>query len=348
MAAGTYTDPNGPTNTIGLRTEMITSRMDDIIVKEAKTTAMTADPSFVQATSVANEFKVATISTTGLGNYDKTKGYPRGQATLEWNTYSLKHDRGVVLDIDRLDQAQSGGLATTGALAAFLTRNKINPEIDATRISGVYAAINADTTLKTTNLKSYTPDKATILSEIEAGLDKIAEVWNTDSGYTIYLNSNIRSVLRSSSEVTKVRHIDSAGTSLTTDTTDIDGNAVVWVPSDRMKTAYTYYDGVTDGQTDGGIVAASGAQDINFLIVAPGVASGVVSVQAEKYITKEVNQIKDADALYVRIYHDVIVPKNAAVGAYVSVAPAGGAREPEPGEQGTAQAMAAKVAVKRK
>lgn len=322
--AAAYTSPDSVASEIATRTEMITSRMDEIIEKEIKTSAMTADSAFVEATGNAKDFKVATIDCSGLGNYSQEKGYQYGSAKLEWNTYTLKHDRGVVLDVDRLEQNQSGGLATTGALAARLTRGFINPEIDATRISGVYAALAANDKVKDTNVAEYTPAAATILSEIMKGIDTISEVWNTDSGYTIYISSAVKSLLRTSTEYTKVKDIASGAARLSTDVTEIEGNQVVWVPKFRMKTEYTYQD-IDNGTTDGGIVAGSGAKDINFLIVAPGVANGVVSVNAEKYITKEVNQRKDADSLYVRVYHDVIVPKEAAVGAYVSVSP--GARD---------------------
>ena len=331
MAAGAYTDPNGQANSVALRTEMITGKMDEIIAVEAKTNGMTADPAFVQATSQANVFKVATLSTSGLGDYDKQKGYPRGTATLEWNSYELKHDRGVVLDIDRLDQAQSGGLASTGSMAAYLTRNQIIPEIDATRIAGVYSAVN---TSRSSNVKASATAlaKTDILSAIEEGIDTIANKWAVDSGYTIYVNMNLKSTLRGSSEFQRVRDIAGGVAGIETGIESIDGNRIVYVPSERMKTAYTYNDGVTDGETAGGFAPASGAGDVNFMILAPGVANGVVSVNAEKYITKEVNQIKDADALYVRLYHDVIVTKESTVGAYVSVKTAAD-REPESGGQ---------------
>lgn len=319
--AASYTSPDSAANDITTRVEMITSRMDEIIEKELLTGAMTPDSALIQATGRAGEVKLATIDCSGLGNYDKQKGYQFGSVNLEWNDYKLAHDRGVVLDIDRLEQDQTGGLASTGALAARLVRGYINPEIDATRISGVYAAINGDTTLKTTNLATETLTAAGVLSAIEKGIDQIAEVWPQNSGYTIYISTAVKTLLRSSSEYTKVKDISAGSGRLSTDVTEIDGNDVVWVPQFRMKTAYTYQDIDSTSSTDGGIAPTSAAQDINFLIVAPGVANGLVTVNAEKYITKEFNQRKDADSLYVRVYHDVIVPKNAAVGAYVSVAP---------------------------
>lgn len=316
-----YTDPEGVANAYAARTEMITSRMDEIISIEAKTTAMTPDPALVEAAGKAGEIKLATISTGGLGTYSRQYGYPQIPSELEWNSYKLTHDRGCKLDVDRRDQDESGGLASIGALAATLTRTQIIPEIDSTRLSTIYSLMNADITgVKATNLVSATLSATDVLTAIETGIDQVAEGWNADSGYTIYANSKLKSVLRSSKEYTKTRDV-SGSRILDSTVTEINGCNLVWVPSARMKTAYTYNDGITSGQQTGGIVADAGAQDINFVIVAPGVAQGVVAVNAEKYITKETNQLKDADALYLRIYHDLIMQKQKYAGAYVHVAP---------------------------
>lgn len=318
--AAAYTSSESIANAIAERTEMITSRMDEIIAKEIKTSGMTADSALIEATQNAGEVKLGTISSSGLGNYSEEDGYQFGKASLVWNSYALKHDRGVVLDVDRRELMESGQLASTAAFAAYLTRNHINPEIDATRLSGIYAAVNGNSEVNTTNLVTEDLTAAGVLSAINKGIDRISEVWSVDSGYTIYISSAIKSLLRSSTEYTKTKSIDAGSTRLSTDVTEIDGNSLVWVPSARMKTAYDYNDIDAGSAKDGGFTPSASAQDINFVIVAPGVANGIVSINAEKIITKEVNQRKDADSLYVRVFHDVIVPKNAAVGAYVSVA----------------------------
>lgn len=342
--AAAYTSADSGSNDIDTRVEMITTLMDEIITKESKTAAMTADSELVQATSVAGQVKVATAKVSGLGNYSIDDGYQFGSAKLKWATYQLTHDRGLVIDVDRREQMETGGLATAALFASEVTRQSIIPEIDSTRLAGIYAAMNADTTgVKANNLGSYTPAAATVLSEIEKGIDAVSENWTTDAGYTIYISTAVKSLLRSSSEVTKTRDITGGSSRLSTDTTDIDGNTIVWVPKARMKTAYTYNDIDSSTSKDGGIEAASSAQDINFIIIAPGVANGIVSINNEKIIMKNQNQRKDADSLYMRVFHDVIVPQNKVCGAYVSVKPS--ARDPESGEQ-TIQTASVKKTVK--
>ena len=339
--AAAYTSSDSGSNDIDTRVEMITTLMDEIITKESKTSAMTADSRLVKATDEAGQVKVATAKASGLGNYSIDDGYQFGTAKLKWATYQLTHDRGLVIDVDRREQKETGGLATAAMFASEITRQSIIPEIDSTRLAGVYAAMNADTTgVKATNLGSYTPAAATVFSEIEKGIDAISENWTTDAGYTIYISTAIKSMLRASSEVTKVRDITGGATRLTTDTTDINGNPIVWVPKARMKTAYDYLDIDATSSKDGGISPSASAQDINFIIVAPGVANGIISINNEKIIMKEQNQRKDADSLYMRVFHDVIVPQNKVCGSYVSVNPAS-TRDPEAG--GTAQQAKAKT-----
>lgn len=326
--AVTYSD-GGVANTIAARTEMITSRMDEIIKKEAVTNAMTASPELQDAFRKSETAKLATMTTSGLGNYDKVKGYPIGSVSVSWKDYTLAYDRALEIDIDRKDALQTGGLATAAAAAAQSLRQNIIPEIDATRLSQAMA--KTKTALPAHVIEeTAAPTAANLLSKIGEGLDAIYEERGVDTGATIYINNKLKSVLRSSTEYTKVKSIDGSMRSLDLNTQSIDGNPIVFVPQARMKTAYTYQD--VDGTNNGGIAPASNAQDINFLIAAPGCAQGVVVIQSTKYFPADQNQRKDADMYQFRIYHDLIVETNSgATGIYVH---AGKASEREDGTEG--------------
>lgn len=340
MAAGIYSD-KGVANEIATRTEQIRTRMDQIVKKGLITADMNADPTIVEAFGMAQTASLPTMSTSGLGDYDEDQGYPVTPLKVTMQNYTLDHDRGVCIDVDRKQQIQSGGVASAATAAAILSREKIIPEIDAARISDTVTKVKAnDSTHVVESATALTA--ANIISEIGKGLDMIFEEWGTDSGATIYLNHSLRAILRGSTEVTKVRNIQDGGRSLNLETNDIDGNIIKFVPSARMKTAYTYYDGVTDGETDGGFVPASGAGDINFLICAPGCAQGVVVFSDSKYLPAQY-QKKDADSFMFRIYHGVVVTKNQGTqGIYASVKTAG-SREPESGEQTTVATASVKA-----
>ncbi len=312
--AATYSG-SGVDNSITTIVKMISTKMDEIVKKESVTAGMNASSEIVQAFNGSATAKLPTMSTDGLGDYDKVKGYPVGAATIEWTDYTLAYDRGIKIDIDRKDKVQTDGLASTAAAAAQLMRLQVIPEIDATRLSGAVSKTKAALASHVVE-ETAAPTKANLLSKIGVGLDTIYEERGVDSGSTIYLNNNMKSVLRESSEYTKVKQISGVpNIDLTTES--IDGNPIVWVPSARMKTIYSYNTpGATSGNK-GGIAPGTDAQDIYFVIVAPGCAQGVTVFSEPKFIDASINQSKDADSLMYRLYHDVIVEKNSgASGIY--------------------------------
>lgn len=322
----------GPNNSLAARTVMLTTILDEVVAHEMKTGAMTSNPAMVQATSEANKFKIATGTTQGLGTYSKNKGYPMGEASLSWEEYTLRYDRGRGFMLDNIDIMQTGGLASATYMFSEFMRQWVVPEIDSLRIAAVAERAIA---LNKTNGVVYdqTLTKDNILTAIRTGLTSIFQHFHVRSGCTIYMDYALKPVLEGSKEFTYVRQISGAGTSLDMWVDAIDGNTIQWMPSEYMKTAFDLNDGNTGGQEAGGVKAGSDAKSINFLIVAPGVANGIVTVQSEKFIPKEQNILADADFMALRIYHDTIVMKNKGAGLYMSIKEAE-ARPPEPVETG--------------
>lgn len=307
---------SGVANDVTAVIDQITSRMDEIIIKETVTAGMTASQDILDAFGRSSTAKLATVTTAGLGNYDAVKGYPMGQTVLKWESYTLAFDRGIKIDIDRKDRIQTDGLMSTATAAASLMRQQVVPEVDATRISQTVKKTKAADASHVATGEEITT--ANILSKIGEGLDMVYDDYGVDTGLTIYMSNKLRNVLRGSTEYTKVKQV-SGVPALDLTTNSIDGNAIVWVPSFRMGTEYTYDDPNASG-VGGGITKVSSTADINFLIVAPGCAQGVTIIGEPKYIDAGANQLKDADSLMYRIYHDVIVEKNSgASGIFASV-----------------------------
>lgn len=314
--AATYSGV-GVANDIDTITKMISTKMDQIIKKESVTAGLTASNEIIAAFNGGKTAKIPTLTTSGLGDYDTTKGYPEGTATVKWGTYELAYDRALKIDIDRLESIQTDGVATTANVAAVLTRQQIIPEIDAARISGLVSKTKAADATHVVE-DATAPTKANILTKIYAGLDVIYEERGTDSGATIFVSNSMKSVLRDSSEYQKVRQV--AGVpDLDLTTESIDGNQIVYVPDARMKTAYTFGTPGSSSTDKGGFTPTSTAQPIHFAIVAPGCAQGVVVFGDSKFISKEVNQTKDADSVMYRIYHDVIVEANSGASGIYAV-----------------------------
>jgi len=326
---GTYTGlGQNLGNDIDEVTKFITEKLDDIIVQEAKTSGMTADPAFVQATSVAGTVKLATMLTTGLGNYDKIEGYPVGGVQLSWESYQLAYDRAISATIDRRDTQTSGGLATAAAALAETMRQEVVPEIDATRMAKLYSALYAQNSANSNVVAEAAPTAANIVSKIIDGIDAVANVTGNEEGMTIYVNGLMRSALDKSSEVTKNWDVQNGGKDVNMAIRSIHGNRLVFVPPKRMKTTITLNNGFTNALSDDTDKTSidrtkygytPGAKDIYFAITTPGVANAVTAINATKVIPAEVNQRYDGDTFMYRIFHDLIVPKNKCPAAYMQV-----------------------------
>lgn len=319
MATGSYSNNVAQANTLALRTVMLTDKLDEKIAKSAVTNDMTPSDVMVRATQEANKFQIATADTQGLGTYSKTQGYPMGSTDLSWKEYTLRYDRARGFMLDNIDIMQTGGLASAGYMMAEFARLHVVPEIDSLRLAGCYerAVTKADTYGNVTYGTTLT--KANILSELRTGFDNIFQNTHVETGLTAYVDASYRALLYGSTEYQHVRQI-SGGSNSISDVTDlVDGNKIVWVPSSYMKTAFDLQDGVTNGQTAGGIKANAKALSMNMLITAPGSAYGIVSTRSEKYIQKGANILADADFMALRIYHDVIVPEQKIPGIYVNI-----------------------------
>ena len=343
MAAGSYSNNIAQANTLAARTVMLTDMMDELIYKETVTSDMTPNEFMVRATQEANKFQIATANTQALGDYDRQKGYPMGSTDLTWEEYTLRYDRARGFMLDRIDIMQTGGLASAAYMMSQFMRLYVIPEVDATRIAGCVARAQTTEDDKANVVYSQTLTKADIITKLREGFDNIFQNMHIESGLTVYMDAQYRNILQGSTEFTRVK--DVSGNGQVNGVIDmVDGNTIKWVPSSYMKTAFDYNDGVTDGETAGGFKPNASAKSVNFLIKAPDTAYGIVSVQSDKYITRENNILADADFMALRIYHDVIVPKNRIPGLYVSVKEAK-ARDEESVEAGSQTVSTAKTTV---
>ena len=91
-----------------------------------------------------NEVKVLKVATTGLGDYSRTNGYPKGDITASWETLQLTEERGKELSIDRMDDEETLGMVF-GTVTGQFMRDWVIPELDAYRFAK-YASTSGITT----------------------------------------------------------------------------------------------------------------------------------------------------------------------------------------------------------
>lgn len=321
-----YSNPNGLANDIALRTEYLREIMDEIVAHETVTSGMTVPPAMIQATQNAGTFKIATADMDALGAYSRQYGYSDGSADLGWEEYKLTHDRSRRFTLDNMDIRESGGLASATYMMSEFIRMKVNPEIDVTRLStcAKYAIDNTATYGGTEY--GVTLTKANIISKMREGLDVLYNNTYQRSGHTIYADMALSNLLKGSTEITQTRDVAGSGNQINGNVDYLDGNQIVWVPTKYMESAITLYDGVSDGQTAGGWAEdTANSKHMNFLMVAPNTAHGIVALNNQKFIPKESNPDSDGDLIALRIYHDLIVTKQRLGGLFASFSEAASA-----------------------
>lgn len=325
MAGITLTNqtlPQGQANDLAVVQKYLTSITDEIAVSDALTSYMTPNTELFKAATSSGKFYVPTITTSGLGNYDKAKGSALGAVSTSFEEYSLRYDRARSFVLDGVDVMQDDGLISTSAVLGEFMRQEVIPEIDATRI-----ATCASTAITAGNTVSKAPAKASFLSDIISGVNKVRQNLHlkTTAGMKIHINDAYQDVLEMSSEFTKSKDIATGFRRLDTGVDMINQAEIIYTPSDYMKTAFTYADAITTtaGTTpDGGFTPASGALDVAALVVAPNVANGLVATEASQIFPMGTVPGVIGSQIDYRIFHDCLILKNKRPGLYAITVPA--------------------------
>lgn len=275
--------------------------IDDIYKNQSVTNVLDND---AQVNFVgANKVQILKTSTTGLGDYSRTDGYPKGDVTAVWESMTLSVERGKELSIDRMDDEESLGLAFGSVTGSFM-REWVVPEIDAYRFSK-YA--QNDGILKT----SETLTSENILTAIDTAKKEMDANEIPEEGRILFVNSDLQLLLNQS--ISRCYGSDAA---VNTIMGSYNGMKVVYVPTSRFVTKID----MADGLTGSGFAKAEDAKNINFMLVYPGSVLQVQKFAMPKIFTPDENQDKDMWKFQFRLYHDAFVYDNKAKGIYLSTA----------------------------
>lgn len=275
--------------------------IDDIYKNQSVTQVLDND---TQVNFVgANKVQVLKTSTTGLGDYSRTDGYPKGDVTATWETMTLSVERGKELSIDRMDNEETLGMAF-GAVTGSFMREWVVPEIDAYRFSK-YASTDGISKASAT----LTADN--ILAAIDEAKKQMDADEIPEEGRILFVNSDLQLLLNQS--VSRSYGSDAA---VNTIMGAYNGMKVVYVPASRFVTKMD----LADGATGTGFSRAADAEDINFMLVYPGSVLQVQKFAMPKIFTPDENQDKDMWKFQFRLYHDCFVYDNKVKGIYLNTA----------------------------
>ena len=273
--------------------------IDDIYKADAATTAL--DTQTMDFGGV-NEVKVLKVSTTGLGDYSRSTGYPKGDVTAGWETMKLSEERGKEISIDRMDNEETLGMVF-GSVTGNFMREWVIPELDAYR----FAKYASTAGISSATAAALTKDNIiTAIDEATATMDG-NEV--PQEGRILYVNSDLKPALNAALS----RQWGSDGEANTV-LSGYNGMKIVYVPKTRFYTKITLNDGSSawgyakDG-TDG--------KAINFMMIHPSAVVQTKKFSLPKIFTPDENQKMDAWLFQFRLYHDCFVYDNKKSGIYL-------------------------------
>ena len=295
--------------------KLFETNLDLLAVQTLKTGFMDANSGQVRY-SGGDEVKVPKLSVQGLGNYSREEGYVRGAVNLSYQTLKMTQDRGRKFMIDAMDVDESNFLATAGNVMGEFQRTMLVPEIDAYRISKLAAkAMGVDGDVKAEY--GYTVDGSSIIKKIKTAVKRIREN-GYDGEIDILATYDVVGAVEEAA-LGKLTAMTFSQAGINTQVPQIDGCPLIAVPSNRMYTAITVYDGKTGGQEAGGYKKGEKGLDVNFIAIARNVPIAVTKQDKMRIFTPDTYQAANAWSIDYRRYHDLWVLDNKKGSLFVNV-----------------------------
>ena len=273
-------------------------KLDAVYKYASVTAALDSDSSLAQAGKNANEIVIPKISMQGLGDYSRSNGYASGDVNVTNETVQFNYERGRKFTVDAMDNEETAGVAF-GKLSSEFIRTKVAPELDAFRFA-TYAGTSNIGTTAAADLSTG----ADVIAALRAGTNAMDEAEVPTDQRMLFITPTLLAL-----------------------TADLDTNkskkvleefkAITKVPQTRFYTGIKLNDGRTSGEEAGGYAKATGAKNINFMIISKDALMQYTKHLVNKVITPEENQEADAWAFFFRAYGLADVYENKTAGIYL-------------------------------
>ena len=273
--------------------------LDEVYTQESKTAILDGDSTLVRMGANANEIIIPKISMDGLADYSRNGGYVKGNVTLTNETVALNYDRGRKFIVDAMDNEETAG-AAFGRLSSEFIRTKVVPELDAFRFAK-YASL---TGISKVSAGATLSDGAAVISALRAATNKLDEDEVPMENRVLFITPTLLGMIQDL-DATKSKEVT------------IRFSDIVMVPQTRFYTAIDLNDGTTSGKESGGFSKATGAKDINFMIVHKPALLQYTKHTVNKIISPEENQVSDGWMFFYRAYGLADAYDNKAAGIYL-------------------------------
>lgn len=303
--------------------EKLTGELDRLFV-QGPVTGFLADNVLRSKFVGAKTVLLPEMELSGLGDYDRDTGFIKGTVTVSNRPYTLSMDRARSFQLDREDEDETGIAGLAGQVLGEFVRTKVVPEVDAyclSKLAGL--AVTREHTI------TGTPDTQ-VFKMFNEACNAVQNEVGFDEELVCFVNPTVWSAMQSSAEITRqITVSDFKKGDMATQVKSINGVALLPVADNRMKSAYTFYDGstvtkdeageITRDETAGGFVAAANAKSVGMLVMPKKAASLVKKTERVRTFEPNQNQAADAYKFDYRTYYDLIIKNSAADSIYAYV-----------------------------
>ena len=261
--------------------------------------------------------KVPMLGMDGLGNMSGYKA-PNGDLTLSWETKKLQWYRGRNFSIGRYDVDETNFALTVGnALKVFLNE-KVIPEVDCLRIAAAAQGAVAYGQVVAQAASGIT--SANILGLLLADIAKVQDKIGEDKQLYIQISTALKSLLEQSSQITRYLNVkDFQIRNAVLSLEALNDQYLIGTPSAYMHSVFGLNDGVTGGQTVGGVTFTDLGPSINWLIAARPAVDAIARPQITKVIDPDMNQDGEYWKVMFSIYHGNWIMENKGDGLLVNL-----------------------------
>lgn len=219
----------------------------------------------------AKTIKIPTLSTNGRVDGDRTKiGDFSQNFSNDWETKTLSNHRVWQTLVHPQDVNQTNMVASISNITKVMNETQKFPELDAMMFSTLFSLKNAQETITAETAELTT---TTVLQKFDNMMDAMDEALVPATGRILYCDTYTKTLIDTAIAIVR----SNGDKKLMRSVSNLDNVEVVSVPTALFKTAYTFNDGKSSGQTTGGFVAASTAKDIAMILVHPSAILPIVS-----------------------------------------------------------------------
>lgn len=299
---------------MSLNLNNISVKMTDVLDKavvEKPVTGFLADNTLRGKFVGAKTVMIPEMNVSGLGNYDRDTGFVSGTVSVSATPFTLAMDRGRSFQLDREDHDESGVADLAGQILGEFVRTQVVPEVDAYVLSKLagYAVTKNQTVTGTPATEA--------LKMLQKSIAAAQNAIGYDEELVAFVDGTMWQALQSSSDLSRMLVTsDFRKGELNTRVNSYNGVAILPVPDSRMKTAYTFNDGTTEGQEDGGFAPTDSAKSIGLLLIPRRAASLIKKTEQVRCFDPAHNLQADAWKMDYRLYYDVVLKNSLAKGIY--------------------------------